>query len=85
MVPFKVSEFQMNLLLGGFRHELNIRNYITDPLIPEEKKKKKERFSKRWARLQTAAVLWEKERNCNQPHQSFSKMWVKMGTVASGP
>ena len=66
MVPFKANEYQMNLLLGGFRNELKIRNYITDPLIPEENKKKKEHFSKRWARLETAAVLRKKERNCNQ-------------------
>ena len=53
MVLFKANEYQMHLLLAGYTKELKSMNYITDPLIPKEKKKKrKEYFSRRWGRLE---------------------------------
>ena len=63
MVPFKANEYQMHLLLAGYKKELNnSMNYITDPLIPKEKKKKrKECVSRRWDRLEKLAALNRKK------------------------
>ena len=63
MVPFKANEYQMHLLLAGYKKELNnSMNYITDPLISKEKKKKrKECVSRRWDGLEKLAALNRKK------------------------
>ena len=73
MLPFKASEQAMALLLNGFKEELNGMNYITDPLIHKERKKRRrEEYmtcnSGRRDKLERAAVIRRRENTCKQSH-----------------